>query len=114
MKSLFILCLIFLSGNSLPISDNQLDQSWAIFKNVFHKTYSSIEEELDRCVDIILKEHHLILFLSSRQIWESSIQLINEHNLENDLGLNSYRLGMNQFGDMVRIDLDRIVSMIDQ
>ena len=39
--------------------------------------------------------------INSRQLWENNVQLIRQHNLEHDLNLHSYRLGMNQFGDMV-------------
>jgi len=38
---------------------------------------------------------------TSRQIWEDNIEMIGKNNLESDIGLHSYTLGMNQFGDMV-------------
>lgn len=36
-----------------------------------------------------------------RMIWEGNVQKIREHNLEADLGIHSYYLGMNVFGDLV-------------
>ena len=39
----------------------------------------------------------------SRQIWEDNVAMIYKHNLEFDLGLHSYTLEMNQYGDMVNI-----------
>ncbi len=43
---------------------------------------------------------------NSRQIWEDNVEMIRKHNLESDIGIHSYRLGMNQFGDMVNIKID--------
>jgi hypothetical protein len=43
----------------------------------------------------------MILDISSRSIWESNLDIIRKHNLEADLGLHSYTLGMNKYGDLV-------------
>lgn len=50
MKSFVILCALFVSGNCFPTSNNELDQSWSLFKRVFEKTYSSNDEEITRFV----------------------------------------------------------------
>ena len=39
--------------------------------------------------------------LFSRLAWEANIAIIRKHNLEHDLGLHSYTLGMNKYGDLV-------------
>ncbi|CAF1620603.1 unnamed protein product [Adineta steineri] len=66
-------------GYCFPTSN----ESWSSFKGVFKKKYFSNEEEANR-----------------RQIWEENVAVIHKHNLEVDLGLHSYTLAMNQFGDM--------------
>jgi hypothetical protein len=38
----------------------------------------------------------------SRTIWEANLAKIRQHNLEADIGLHSYYLGMNAFGDLVK------------
>ena len=36
-----------------------------------------------------------------RIVWEKNLHHINQHNLEADLGLHSYRLGINEYSDLV-------------
>ncbi|CAF1997897.1 unnamed protein product [Rotaria magnacalcarata] len=79
MKSLILLYAIFISGYCFPTSN----ESWSLFKRVFKKKYFSNEEEINR-----------------RQIWDENMAVIHQHNLEFDIGLHSYTLAMNQFGDM--------------
>ncbi|CAF1457313.1 unnamed protein product [Rotaria sordida] len=66
-----------------PILDNQLDNEWALFKSVYQKQYTTIGKENVR-----------------RKIWETNLAKIHQHNFEADLGIHTYTLGMNQFGDL--------------
>jgi cathepsin L len=83
MKSLIILCVLFISGHCFPTSNSKFDESWSLFRRVFEKKYFSNEEEIHR-----------------RQIWEENVAMIHQHNLEFDLGMHNYTLEINQFGDM--------------
>jgi hypothetical protein len=40
-------------------------------------------------------------FIYSRNIWEANLAKIRQHNLQADMGMHTYTLGMNQFGDLV-------------
>jgi hypothetical protein len=48
MKICFVLCLLFVGAYCAPIVDEQLNESWELFKRVFKKTYASTEEEISR------------------------------------------------------------------
>ena len=37
----------------------------------------------------------------SRLAWEANVAIIRKHNLEHDLGLHSYTLGLNNYADLV-------------
>ena len=41
------------------------------------------------------------LFYSRRETWEDNLAYITSHNQEADMGIHSYTLGMNTFGDKV-------------
>ncbi|XP_052265770.1 procathepsin L-like [Dreissena polymorpha] len=60
----------------------QLNEEWESYKQVYEKAYEANVE------------------LLRREIWESNIRYIQQHNLEADRGLHTYTLGMNKYGDM--------------
>ncbi|XP_046330115.1 procathepsin L-like [Haliotis rufescens] len=62
--------------------DHALDGEWEIFKQTYNKVYST--------EDAIIR----------RLVWESSLKYIQQHNLEADRGLHSYRLGVNEYADL--------------
>jgi cathepsin L len=83
MKAFIALCLLFVCVYSAPTFDTTLDAPWALYKRTYEKQYASYAEEITR-----------------RSIWEANIAIIRKHNLEADLGLHTYTLGMNKYGDM--------------
>jgi len=83
MKAFVALCVLFVGAYCAPMLDEQLGNQWTLFKRVHEKQYNSVEEEATR-----------------RSIWEANLAKINKHNLEADMGVHTYTLGMNRFGDM--------------
>nr|XP_042900288.1 digestive cysteine proteinase 1-like [Parasteatoda tepidariorum] len=60
----------------------QLNEHWENFKRIYGKNYGSREE------------------FSRRLIWERAVTDIIKHNLQADLGIHSYRKGINEYADM--------------
>lgn len=44
--------------------------------------------------------------ISRRAAFEANVEIIRKHNLEADLGLHTYTLGMNNYGDLVGYTID--------
>ncbi|XP_072303963.1 cathepsin S-like [Eucyclogobius newberryi] len=86
-----LLSLIFLwVGFASPLVNVNLDEHWELWKKKHSKAYSHQIEELGR-----------------RRIWENNLELINTHNLETSLGLHSFELGINHFGDLTTEEIRR-------
>jgi cathepsin L len=96
MKAFIALCLLFVCVYSAPTSNTELDAPWALFKRTFEKQYTSVEEEINR-----------------RSIWEANLAMIRNHNLEADLGVHTYTLKMNQFGDMTNKEFNKQMNGLD-
>jgi len=62
--------------------DAELNEQWAEFKIRYGKSYSTAEAEIAR-----------------RMIFEQNVKKIQKHNLEYDMGVHSYFLGINKFAD---------------
>jgi len=70
-----------LAASALALPSPQADR-WTAFKQVHGKTYDAVED-------------------AQRQaIFEANLKVIAQHNLEEDLGLHSFRLGANKFADL--------------
>jgi cathepsin L len=63
-----------------------------LWKTSFNKQYSNVEESVRRA------------------IWESNLKIVQEHNLEADLGLHTYWLGMNAYADMTNAEFNRVMN----
>jgi len=83
MLRVLLLCAVTLVVVSTPILDMTLDKHWEMWKGHHGKTYDSKHHELER-----------------RLIWEENFNKINLHNLEHSMGMHTYTMAMNFFGDM--------------
>jgi len=82
MKVLILLSALLVGAFCFPTFDSSLDDAWTLFKQTYEKDYSSNDEQ------------------NRRAIWESNVAKIRSHNLEADMGVHTYTLGMNAYGDM--------------
>lgn len=69
---------------SQPLEINT-DEQWSLFKMQHNKVYRHPLGEQQR-----------------RLIWETNMQYIEKHNQEYEMGLHTYALAMNQFGDLTQ------------
>ena len=102
MKVIFAVCLLIVSAYCALAIDEQLNDSWTLFKRVFKKSYATRGEETNRWVNLLALDK-VNLLSDRRTIWEQNLAQIRKHNLEHDMGLHKYTMGMNRFGDLVRI-----------
>ncbi|GAB1599398.1 cathepsin L1-like [Argonauta hians] len=83
MKCLIAVLVLVACATAVPMSDNFLDESWQTYMKVFNKKYDGVEAEFVR-----------------RVIWEKNLQYVTKHNIEADLGIHTYWLGMNEYADL--------------
>jgi hypothetical protein len=50
---------------------------------------------------LVLPSIEILVSYSSRAIWESNLKTVQTHNLQADLGVHTYWLGMNKYADLV-------------
>jgi len=94
MKIFIALCLFLVCVYSAPTFNAELDASWALFKSTYGKQYGLTEE------------------ISRRLAWEANIAIIRKHNLEHDLGLHSFTLGMNKYGDLTNEEFNKQMNTL--
>jgi len=75
------IALIALIG-AVAALDQSLDAHWDMYKVKHGKTYDHTEDQ------------------HRREIWEKTVKKISDHNLKADLGVTTYRMGLNKFTDM--------------
>ncbi|XP_044302641.1 procathepsin L-like isoform X1 [Varanus komodoensis] len=90
----FYLCILALSVEACfaaPSLDPALNDHWQLWKTWHGKAYHDREDQ-------------------RRMTWEKNLKMIELHNLEHSLGKHSYRLGMNQFGDMTNEEFRQVMN----
>jgi hypothetical protein len=71
---------------SLENIETHIDNLWTKFKEGYGLIYNTTVEEMHRF-----------------QIFAGHVKMIAQHNLEHDLGLHTYRLGVNRFATLVNM-----------
>ncbi|XP_052000004.1 cathepsin K-like [Xyrauchen texanus] len=82
-KPLLVVVMVVWCGLVHTLDNMSLDKAWESWKITHRKEYNGLDEESIR-----------------RAIWEKNMRFIEAHNKEYELGIHTYNLGMNQFGDM--------------
>jgi len=83
-------------GFFLPTLENieeHIDHLWTNFKKGYGIVYNTTTEELERF-----------------KIFAHHVKMIVKHNLEHDLGLNTYRLGINRFAVLTNLEFREIFN----
>jgi cathepsin L len=86
--ALALVCVAF--GHFTEELNLRLNNHWETFKRVHNKQYSVAED------------------LLRRQIFAKNVRLVIHHNIEADLGLHSFRLGVNQFADLTNTEFQTL------
>ncbi|XP_055946895.1 procathepsin L-like [Argiope bruennichi] len=82
MKFLALFALFAVAASRHIQLEPKLNEHWENFKKVFGKVYDEREE------------------IHRRMIWEKKVSDVIRHNLYYDLGLHSYRKGINEYSDL--------------
>ncbi|XP_040267901.1 cathepsin S-like [Bufo bufo] len=90
MKSWTSILLAALVAVSVNASiDPDLDNHWKLWKITYNKQYEHEREDLTR-----------------RLIWEKNLKFVTLHNLEHELGVHSYTVGMNHLADLTSEEVE--------
>ncbi|MBN3280404.1 CATS protein, partial [Polyodon spathula] len=93
MLSLAVLVLLVPLVSGQLCAEPSLDNTWNLWKDYHQKEYTRKDEELSR-----------------RLIWEKNFKAIEIHNLEFSLDLHSYKLGLNQLGDLTTDEVNAMLN----
>lgn len=89
--TLLSILIVFKTTLSSSELTNDLNYEWEIFKFKYNKSYSNQNEEKER-----------------KNIFYKSIQLINEHNLNEN---NTYKMSINSFSDLTLNEFKKLMNL---
>lgn len=92
MQRLYLISYLVAAATAANYQDDYRTQ-WEAFKSIHSKTYQSSEEELLRF-----------------KIFAENSRLIANHNAKYVKGLVSFKLGMNQFGDLLPHEISKMLN----
>ncbi|CAF1013726.1 unnamed protein product [Rotaria sordida] len=92
MQSISILVIFALAFSCALTVDVTLNEHWKLWKDMHNKYYSDSEEHVRRA------------------IWESNLKTVQNHNLQADLGVHTYWLGMNKYADMTITEFAKMMN----
>jgi cathepsin L len=70
-----------------------VDEEWEKFKNQYNKAYTSVREEAFR-----------------KGVFAHHLNVIQRHNHKYGLGLKSYRLGVNEYADLMNSEFRQMMN----
>jgi cathepsin L len=92
MQSISVLAVLALAFSCTLALDVGLNQHFKLWKEINNKRYSDAEENVRRA------------------IWESNLKIVRNHNLEADLGVHTFTLGMNKYADMTISEFVKVMN----
>nr|ADC52430.1 cathepsin L1 cysteine protease [Pinctada fucata] len=92
MFRLVVVAALCVAALATPVFRAELDQEWAIYKDMFAKNYVADEERMRRLV------------------WEDNIDYIEKHNRRADRGEHKFWLGTNEYADMTIDEFKAIMN----
>jgi len=92
MQSISVLAVLAIAFSCTLALDVTLNEHWQLWKGTYNKQYSDGEEHVRRA------------------IWEDNLNKVQEHNLEADLGVHTYWLGMNAYADMTINEFVKVMN----
>jgi len=92
MQSISVLAVLAIAFSCTLALDVTLNDQWKLWKNVNNKRYSEAEEQV------------------RRDVWETNLKIVQDHNIQADLGVHSYYLGMNKFADLTITEFVKMMN----
>lgn len=98
---MILICLFFITilNASLitSLEDSNLRSAWFEYKSQHKKLYKFAEDDNLRF-----------------NIWKNNLKFINDHNKKFDKGLVTYKLAMNEYGDLTNKEFEKKTNGLDR